>query len=591
MPTNHHTTYEGYESFTGRLKMTLKMISSTLRVLLILHLVTGAGWAWIRLPEPGPAIITTWAKASVLSILSPRQPISLILQEDEALALPPKDMYKSLQPIVMRLYAGIKKSFLQASWVWALLPLIFFCFRWIAIRKNRPQTVKGSSLLPPAKLLKLMIKNGEELDLPFGEVKQPRRLETMHTFFSGTTGAGKTVFLSHIIERIILRGDRTIIHDCKGDFIPRFYRPGQDFIFNPLDARCVGWNIFNEIKTPMDIDAIGISLIPEAKNSEPYWSNAARDVFCGAMHYCWQHNLRTNRGLWEVLTDETEQLALKLKNTVGAEAGHKAIQDPHGKQAQSVISTLLQYIKAFQYFSHQEGTFSIREFMAYGDGNIFISSHEEVRETMRPIISLFIDLLGRAMLSLPISPMRRVFFLIDELGNLQQLPTLVRLLTLSREKGGCCFLGIQDIGQITNIYGRDGRETIINCCNSSMYLRVIDPETRKFISDAIGETVVRYTKKSESMGPGEHQHNQRIAFEEKQEPLVAPAELKNLSDLTGYVSFAGYPLAKTSFPYKQYENREPPFVLRPDLLLNPNSTGKKDDTREIYDLLSGEMIG
>lgn len=259
---NYHATYEGYESFAGRLKMIWKMTISTLRAMLCIYLVAGTCWAWLRLPDLGAQIITTWAKASLLSIVSPRQPIFLTLPESKPLILQPKTMHDSLQPFVIQLVEEIKRSYLQAAWIWLLLPFIFLFFRWHSRQRHTPQVVKGSYLLPPARLEKLMRKNGEKLDLPFGEVKQPHRLETMHTFFTGTTGAGKTVFLSHVFERIIQRGDRAIIHDCKGDFIPRFYRPDQDFIFNPLDARCVGWNIFNELKTPMDIDAIGISLIP-----------------------------------------------------------------------------------------------------------------------------------------------------------------------------------------------------------------------------------------------------------------------------------------------------------------------------------------
>ena len=49
---------------------------------------------------------------------------------------------------------------------------------------------------------------------------------------------------------------------------------------------------------------------------------------------------------------------------------------------------------------------------------IFITNYADVKDTLKPILSLFIDLMGRKLLSMADSTQRRVFFLVDEFGTL-----------------------------------------------------------------------------------------------------------------------------------------------------------------------------
>ncbi|MDR2104981.1 MAG: type IV secretion system DNA-binding domain-containing protein, partial [Deferribacteraceae bacterium] len=73
----------------------------------------------------------------------------------------------------------------------------------------------------------------------------------------------------------------------------------MDIIFNPLDKRSVYWNFFDEITSPIDVDAIGYALIPDAKGvgQDPFWHNAARDVFTGMINYLYRNNKRNYREL------------------------------------------------------------------------------------------------------------------------------------------------------------------------------------------------------------------------------------------------------------------------------------------------------
>ncbi len=139
-------------------------------------------------------------------------------------------------------------------------------------------------------------------DLPLGPVALPRDAEVKHLLFIGAPGTGKTNQASQMIERLIEREEKMVVYDFKGDYLAKFYDPDRDIIFNPLDSRCGGWNVFNELVQFMDIDAVAHSLIPQSYQQDPFWNDAARDVFSGILHYLYQNNAKTNAHIWEAVT-------------------------------------------------------------------------------------------------------------------------------------------------------------------------------------------------------------------------------------------------------------------------------------------------
>lgn len=79
--------------------------------------------------------------------------------------------------------------------------------------------------------------NGSELSI--GAIRLPRRIETRHFAFLGTTGSGKTTALRQMLDGIEARGEPALVYDTSGEFIAHYYRPERgDIILNPFDARC-----------------------------------------------------------------------------------------------------------------------------------------------------------------------------------------------------------------------------------------------------------------------------------------------------------------------------------------------------------------
>ncbi len=582
---NKPAAFEGYETFINNLLMSSKMWKDVFLLCLTLQAVFFILICYVFSSAKQIEYFLTWIVSKFYSLFFlPDKLVTISFPSGKSYVLAAYQMQEVVWPFVTRNWYNYFLFFIGSCSIWFVFPYILNFFSDRSEKQSEKSWIKGSKLVTPEEMEQALKKNGEEVDLRFGQIRQPVNYETTHTFFGGTTGSGKTVFLLPVIERVIERGDRAIIYDNKGDFVPKFFDPERDFLFNPLDQRCCGWNIFNDINSVMDIEAIATSLIPPAMQADPYWNDAARDVFSGILQYCWINNLKTNKDVWKLVSTDVRTLSNLMKDTPGAEAAYIAIQDGSSKQAMSVISVMMRFAKAFKYLASIEGDFSIKKHLEEGKGNVFVTNFEEVEDTLRPILSLFIDTLGRRLLSLSIDGQRRIFFFLDELGTLQKLSTIIKMLTLSRDKGGACYLGIQNAGWLSQIYGKEGRETIVNCCNSTVFFRFNDPDSQQYVSKTFGDTVFLQVKKSDSMGVAENRDGKSISYEEKTEPLIIPSELKNLQTLTGYVSFSGYHTTKVRFTPKDYQEKQARMILFDHLLLETIREEQENNLNEITSL-------
>ncbi|RJQ14437.1 hypothetical protein C4553_01115 [Candidatus Parcubacteria bacterium] len=521
--------------------------------------------------------LNVYLKAKPLSYLRLTSDINLTYKINEKeYVIPAKRMYDifngpDIKPEIDGLFKKIYLLFFITSFVYLFSPYLIKRYRKISEDNTQEKFIRGSKLIDAAQYNKLTDKIKK--DLPFGKVKMPFETECQHVFFVGAPGTGKTVFLNQNIKRIIERQDRAIIYDFKGDFVSKFYRPGKDYLFNPLDARCLQWNLFNEISARQDFEAVAASLIPEGTDKNAFWNNSARDVFLSILTRLYKEGRRTHADIWDTVKMPLD----KLGQFISGEPGYVYIQNPDTGQAASTHSVMMQYVRCFEYMKEVDGDFSIKKWFREkpATGNIFITNYADIKDTLKPILTLFIDLFIRQILSMPDDRERRVFFLIDEFGTLQRLQSIVNLLTLGRSKGASAWLGIQDIGQIEEIYGQELRQTLINACGTNLIYRVSDPVTAKYLSDKIGERAVIETQENHSMGSAENRDGLSLVRREKTDRLVLPSELQNLPDLTGYVRFIGYPILTTAFKYQAFETKNISFEPSPHNALKETSRPHK----------------
>lgn len=423
----------------------------------------------------------------------------------------------------------------------------------------------------------------------------PYGAETIHTIITGASGTGKTMLITDLIEQIRKNGDRAIIYDRMGTFVSKFYNGElisnnikkvlndnnlsdvrrqelidyynlkKDIILNPKDIRSPYWSIFNEVRDSLDFDNIASALIPETNNIDPFWNVAARILFSSVANKLKENNQTSNKEL----TDKLLKINLKEAATlVKGTPAQTIIDEKNSKTALSVMSMMATNLRSLIHLRDkkvelnekgeiikEEEPFSIRKWIQNDDqeGFLFISSRADRHETLKPLITTWLDIAINSLLSLEQSSNRKIWIIIDELPSLYYLPSLHTGLAESRQFGGCFVLSMQVMAQLRAIYGKEKAEATSGLCRNRVILNTPDEDTATWCSNSLGKTEIQEVKENISFGANQLRDGVNINKQEIQKNIILPTEIMQLQNLTAYVKFAGdFPIAKSSFKYKNY---------------------------------------
>jgi type IV secretory pathway TraG/TraD family ATPase VirD4 len=377
-------------------------------------------------------------------------------------------------------------------------------------------------------------------------------------------------------------GGKAIIYDVKGEFVGKFYDPRRDLIFNPLDIRGIRWNVFNEVRTRTDIEALAGSLIPEAKGTnEEWWNEAARDVLIGLLHYTWQNpETRNMTALWKNITASGPEKAQMLGSIPEGARGLSYVAEGNNNQAKGVFGKLMQYAKSFEYLQGDVGSdFSISRWLTQPEGRfIFLSNYSDLQDTLRPVLSLFIDFMGKRILAMPDDRNRRLYFFVDEVATLNRLPSLVNLLTLSRSKGGSIWISTQDVGRLDQVYNQNIRQSIINSTGNKLFFAAGDNVTAEHLSRITGNHIVSKPSQSAMISVSNERDSQSFQRREENEDLVMISEYLYMKTLECVIILVDQNPARMEMQYVAHPVRNSEIKLRSDLDLE--KIRKEQDERE-----------
>jgi type IV secretory pathway TraG/TraD family ATPase VirD4 len=371
-----------------------------------------------------------------------------------------------------------------------------------------------------------------------------------------------------VIERLRERGEKAIVYDVKGDYLSLFYDPQTDYIFNPLDSRSLHWCLFDEIETIADVDSIATSLIPPTTREDKFWVDAARDVFSSIVYYLYTAGLRTNEALWQHVSLTEGELLELMQQAVnqGCEPARRALGYLQGyekgsKVASDTLSTMKQYTNCFYYTRHLQNDWSLKKWLAEdGSSFLFITNYSTLRDTLKPLLSLLIDLAMKHLLSLPEDVNRRRFIILDEFASLQRLTSIVQCLEQGRSKGVSIWMALQDLSQLQRVYSEVVAFTIINNANSILAFAVNDPNTTNLLSKIFGEIEILETDESLSMGPSDNRDGLTLQRRRRKEYLIIPSQFSTLRDFHFYVKMLDV-ITQSRVEFKRFEKRSESFVL------------------------------
>ena len=232
----------------------------------------------------------------------------------------------------------------------------------------------------------------------------------------------------------------------------------------------------------------------------------------------------------------------KLKGLAAFAAGTDAaafISTEGERTSAGVQAELASVMRSFAYLDDTEDGFSIRDWVEEGraDSWLFITVKADQLPSLRPLITVWLDIAISAIMSLDPDRLRRLYCVIDELPTLQKLPSLSDFLARARKYGGCGILGFQSYPQLEATYGIQDAAAITGYCSTWVALRANDTPTAKHVSENLGQVEQVEANEGMSYGVNDMRDGVNLSRMQVTRPLVMHTEVTNLPNLSGYLRF------------------------------------------------------
>lgn len=432
-------------------------------------------------------------------------------------------------------------------------------------RALRDRVIAGTLVTTEVQLAKLTSTEADAHPLAVGTVPIPGRLETRHMAIIGTTGSGKTTALRQLLDGIEARGEAALVYDTSGEFIAHYYRPERgDIILNPFDARCAYWSPFAEIGHPADSDRIAHQLITETgQHDSDVWLDTSRILVANMIRALWREGNCSLPALLNALQDRTKD---DLKLWLAGSSSARTFAEDADRATGSVLFMLAKAANLIQFLRAENSggaPFAFRDFIHGLDKRIgprpwiFVPRKEDYFEASKPLLACWLECAASAVLGLPPSADRRIWFVLDELADLPRVDNLARLLPEGRKFGAAVVLTFQALGQMRHRYGPQIAESMLGCCNTKLFLQTIDSETRVWASQTIGECEVEIHTMTDALAEGDDKPRTSLGKIRKMRPAILESELR-LPKFEGYLLFPdGLPVARIRLTADHVARRGP----------------------------------
>ncbi len=380
----------------------------------------------------------------------------------------------------------------------------------------------------------------------------PLRVEDQHIELMGDTGSGKTSLIMQILRQVQSRRHSAIVYDPACEFVQRFYRPENgDIILNPLDRRCPYWGPAEELRRKAEAKAVAASLYqPTTDKKGEFFVETPQKIFA--------HLLTFGPSPQELVAwmSNPDEIDRRVQGTEMAMMIAKGAQ----QQRNGVLASLgliADSLRMLPRKDQSKRTWSATEWAKERQGWIFITSQPSEREALRPLNSLWIDLLVLRLLNAPTENQRPVWFVLDELASLQRLPQLHTAITENRKSKNPLVLGFQGKAQLEVIYGHIA-EVMLSQPATKIFLKTTEPKAAEWVSAAIGKVEIERMRETHFDG---FRAGRNFALDRQAEPLVMDSEISGLDPMHAFLKL-GNCVARFSFSYCDLPKTQPAFEPR-----------------------------
>ncbi len=407
--------------------------------------------------------------------------------------------------------------------------------------------IRGAKLVSSEKLKGEIVEKHGASDLTLGDFPLPTGFSKKHTLISGTTGAGKSTALTHLLKAIRARGDRAVVYDKKGEFVEMFYRNGVDHILNPADSRSHQWTPWEEMASPFDADWISETLLPSSNSnsgSEKFFTSAARAVVSAALQNLYLDGPKSLLSLLRATAWNDLEL---LKELVAGTPAATYFNEDNERTLESIRSTIVDGVRPLRLLKEEskKGFFSIRDWIAEGDEPnaddswLFLPVRESEIEIQKPLISTWIQAAAKGLMARGVNNERTLWIVVDELPSLKKIPALSMLMAEGRGFGAAVVLGIQEINQLEEEFGKNTSKTILGLCSTQFHFRLNNADTAEWVSKVLGEAEREEVDEDLNYSADDIRDGVRVSSKRQNRKIVLPSEIMDLPDLSCFAKIWG----------------------------------------------------
>lgn len=146
---------------------------------------------------------------------------------------------------------------------------------------------------------------------------------------------------------------------------------------------------------------------------------------------------------------------------------------------------------------------------------------------------------------------RMVNFIFDEFANIGKLPDIEQTIAVTRSRNIAISIILQSMAQLDARYDKDAK-TIIDCCDTTLFLGGKSNSTNKEIAEMIGDETIHQTTFGESHGQSPSGSKDMQIQGRK---LIDPAEIGKMSRKDAILLIAGTnPLKDEKYPVESHQN-------------------------------------
>lgn len=452
--------------------------------------------------------------------------------------------FKNYNEIKNSYYSALKLLLGIMGGFFAVIILLWARFGALAGGKD---ITKGNKIFNAKEVAKILNKMNKASDFVVADMPLVKDKETSHILITGTTGSGKSNCMHNILPQVRTKNQSAVIVDFTGEMVAKYYDAARgDIILCPFDERSHTWDFWKEVTddsmhvSQTNLEIVSKSLFARDQDHlDPFWHQSAEVIFQDVVTYMFNKRIFDFETLNSMLSkEEIRNLSKKLQDTYSS----PYLDPKNEKTAASIRSTLATSVKPLRYLEEVDNSKKIclKDWVSQVEGEnegkwLFLLASPDNRELMKPLVSIWVDIIVNKIMNLGVSYDRRIWLVIDELPALKKLPSLPTALSEFRKYGGCIMAGIQSVNQLYKIYGQHDGLSMLDQFNTKFIFRTEENNFASYICKNFGE--IEYSESNENTSYGAHEMRDGVSFSkvEKRRPLATPSDLAALEDCEAFV--------------------------------------------------------